>query len=108
MIPLQRAKATLFDISDLAHPRDVGTVDVPRGLDRPGRRRPAPGHLAARPAAPLLTVVGDGYGGRAWVSVLTLARRPVHDRLVAGRAGDDVAGVRTVPLRRRPGGAGRR
>ena len=36
MIPLQGAKATLFDISDPAHPRDLGTVAYPGGQCGPG------------------------------------------------------------------------
>ncbi len=92
-----RAKATLFDISDPAHPRARGTVDYPAGTIAQAGMQPH--QVTWLPATrTLLTVVSDGYGGRVWVSVLTVGDGSLHDRLVPLAAPGDVAGVRTVPL----------
>ena len=103
-----RAKATLFDISDPAHPRDVDTVSYPVGSAPmaatephqvtwlPDRRTlltglsadgPWPGVASrtARPVAP------------AWVSVLTVRDGSLENRLVPV-ADADVTEIRTLPL----------
>ena len=104
---MSQAKATLFDISDLAHPRALATVAYPPGSVAQAGMQPH--QVTWLPdSGTLLTVVSDGYGGRVWVSVLTVGDGSLHDRLVPVDVGRDVAGVRTVPLAGRPGGAGRR
>ena len=91
------AKATLFDIRDLAHPRARATVDYPAGsIAQAGMQPHQVTWLPDRRT--LLTVVSDGYGGRAWVSVLTVGDRSLHDRLVPLATTGDVSGLRTVPL----------
>jgi hypothetical protein len=102
VVPEPRAKATLFDISDLAHPRDVDTVSYPNGsVPMAGTDPHQVTWLPDRDT--LLTVIGSGsvgatYGGsRVWVSVLTIRDGSLHDRLVPVAA-SDVDGVRTVPL----------
>ena len=98
MIPLQRAKATLFDISDPAHPRDLGTVDYPEGSV--AQAGADPHQVTWLPDQDtLLTVIGGAYGqARAWISVLTIRDGTMHDRLVAVPAAADVNDVRTLPL----------
>ena len=103
VMPMQRAKATLFDISDLAHPRDVDTVTYPAGSMPTAATDP---HqvtwLPDRDT--LLTVIRAGAGdsaewtSRAWVSVLTIRGSALDDRLVPVPATYDVNDVRTVPL----------
>ncbi len=92
-----QAKATLFDISDPAHPRARATVSYPPGsIAQAGVQ---PHQVTWLPdSGTLLTVVSDGYGGRVWVSVLTVGDGSLHDRLVPLAPTEDVAGVRTVPL----------
>jgi hypothetical protein len=103
VMPAQRAKATLFDISDLAHPRDVDTVSYPAGSLPMAATDPH--QVTWLPdRATLLTVIRAGDGGstqwatRAWVSVLTIRGSALDDRLVPVPATDDVNDVRTVPL----------
>jgi hypothetical protein len=102
IVPAQRAKASLFDISDLAHPRDVDTVSYPNGtVPMAGTDPHQVTWLPDRDT--LLTVIGSGsvaatYGGsRVWVSVLTIRGGSLDDRLVPVAA-SDADGVRTVPL----------
>jgi Beta propeller domain len=98
MIPLQGAKATLFDISDPAHPRALGTVDYPAGSVAQAATNP---HqvtwLPDRDT--LLTVISGTYGqARAWISVLTIRDGTLHDRRIAVPGAADVNDVRTLPL----------
>jgi hypothetical protein len=97
-LPVERAKATLFDIGDLTHPRAVGTVRYPAfsiaeaGLD--------PHQVTWLPAShTLLTVVSQGYGGpRAWISVLRIQHETLRGHLVPVDAPNGPDGIRTVPL----------
>jgi len=99
----QHAKATLFDISDLAHPKAADTVDyppltVPMAATQPHQVTWLPEQHT------LLTVVTSGadglaYGGsRTWVSVLTVGAATLHNRMVPLAPGVDVNAVRTVPV----------
>ena len=94
---MSHAKATLFDISDPAHPRAQATVAYPPGsIAQAGMQ---PHQVTWLPdSRTLLTVVSDGYGGRVWVSVLTVGDGSLHDRLVPLASTGDVTGVRTVPV----------
>ena len=85
------AKATLFDISDPAHPRARATVSLPPGsIAQAGMQ---PHQVTWLPdSGTLLTVVSDGYGGRVWVSVLT-----VGDGSLARPAGPARADRQTSP-----------
>jgi hypothetical protein len=103
IVPMQRAKATLFDISDLAHPRDVDTVSYPDGsVAMAGMEPHQVTWLPDRGV--LLTVIGSGYAGatqggdRAWVSVLTVHAGSLDSRLLPVPPGSRVEDVRTVPL----------
>jgi hypothetical protein len=98
MIPQQRAKATLFDISDPARPRDLGTVTYPEGSV--AQAGTDPHQVTWLPDQDtLLTVIGGAYGqARAWISVLTVRDGTMHDRLVAVPGAADVNDVRTLPL----------
>jgi beta propeller domain-containing protein len=95
---LEHAKATLFDITDLAHPRALATVRYPAGsLARAGLEPHQVTWLPQRHT--LLTVVSRGYAGvGTWVSVLTVTGGTLHDRLLPVPPTPDVNGVRTVPL----------
>jgi hypothetical protein len=97
-LPVGRAKATLFDIGDLTHPRAVGTVRYPRGsvaqagLD-PHQVTWLPGTQT------LLTVVSQGYGGpRAWISVLRIHADTLRGHLIPVNASAGTDSIRTVPL----------
>jgi hypothetical protein len=97
-LPVSRAKATLFDIRDLAHPQARATVRYPAGsIAQAGIQ---PHQVTWLPdSRTLLTVVTEGYGGgRAWVSVLMIGDDSLHDRLVPLAPTGDLGGVRTVPL----------
>jgi Beta propeller domain len=95
---VERAKATLFDIGDLAHPRAVGTVRYPPGsITQAGLD---PHQVTWLPAShTLLTVVSQGYGGQqAWISVLRIRHGSLRGHLVPVRTFDGAQGIRTVPL----------
>ena len=102
LIPEQHAKATLFDISDLAQPRELDTVSYPRGSFPLAGAEP---HQATwlPESHTLLTVIeggpdGSTYGApRVWVSVLTIHDDSLQSRLVRVPT-TDIGGVRTVPL----------
>ncbi len=96
-IATSHAKATLFDITDLAHPRARATVAYPPGsIAQAGVE---PHQVTWLPESrTLLTVVSEGYGGRVWVSVLAVGDGSLHDRMVRVASTGDVSGVRTVPL----------
>jgi hypothetical protein len=95
---VERAKATLFDIGDLSHPRAVGTVRYPAGtVAEAGLDPHQVTWLPDRHT--LLTVVSQGYGGpHAWISVLRIQHGTLHGRLlpVDSPTGPDT--IRTVPL----------
>jgi hypothetical protein len=97
-VTVERAKATLFDIADPAHPRALGTVRYPAGTTALAGLEPH--QVTWLPASStLLTVVSRGYAGAGtWVSVLTVRGGTLHDRLLPVPATSDVSGVRTVPL----------
>jgi hypothetical protein len=96
-LSVSHAKATLVDIRDLAHPRARATVDYPAGsIAQAGMQ---PHQVTWLPESrTLLTVVSDGYGGRVWLSVLTVGDGSLHDRLVPVATTGDVGAVRTVPV----------
>jgi hypothetical protein len=98
MIPAEHAKATLFDIGDLAHPRAVGTVRYPPGsIAQAGLDPHQVTWLPDRHT--LLTVVSQGYGGpRAWVSVLRITHGALHGHLIPVNASTGVDDIRTLPL----------
>jgi hypothetical protein len=105
---MQRAKATLFDVSDLAQPRDVDTVSYPVGSVPMAATDPH--QVTWLPdRGILLTVVSrSGASGwapqttppvpQAWVSVLTVRDGALDNRMVAVPEAGDVNDVRTVPL----------
>ncbi len=102
VVPQHHAKATLFDISDPAHPRAVGTVSYPEGSVPMAATDPH--QVTWLPDRDiLLTVIGSGFdgstygGSRVWVSVLTITDGTLQDRLVPV-ATTDPDDVRTVPL----------
>jgi hypothetical protein len=97
-LPIERAKATLFDIGDLAHPRAVGTVRYPAGSVAEAGLDPH--QVTWLPDShTLLTVVSQGYGGpRAWISVLQVRGGHLHDHLLPVDSPTGPAGIRTVPL----------
>jgi hypothetical protein len=91
------AKATVFDLRDLTHPRATATVDYPvgstalAGLD--------PHQVSWLPDRHiLLTIVSDGYSGRGWLSVLTVGQHSLDNRMVRLAPVADLGSVRTVPL----------
>jgi hypothetical protein len=95
---VERAKATLFDIGDVTHPRAVGTVRYPAGsIAEAGIDPHQVTWLPDRHT--LLTVVSQGYGGpRAWISVLRIQGGTLRGHLLplASTTGPD--GIRTLPL----------
>jgi hypothetical protein len=102
-VRVQRAKATLFDISDPTHPRDVDTVAYPAGsLAMAGVEPHQVTWLPDRDI--LLTVIGSGFAGttyggdRAWLSILTVHDDGLDSRLLPLPSGVPVNDVRTVPL----------
>jgi hypothetical protein len=101
-ISTQRAKATLFDLGDLAHPRVAGTVTYPQdSVSMAGTDPHLVTWLPERHI--LLTVIASGpgsatyAGSRRWISVLTVRAGSVSNRLVPVAAGV-IEEVRTVPL----------
>jgi hypothetical protein len=97
-LPVERAKATLFDIRDLGHPRAVATVRYP--ADTIARAGLDPHQVTWLPAShTLLTVVSQGYSGpRAWISVLRIRQGALRGHLVPIEAPNGPDGIRTVPL----------
>jgi hypothetical protein len=108
VFPAGRAKATLFDIADPAHPRALSTVRYPAGTI--ARAGVDPHQVTWLPDAhTLLTVVSaDGWTAvspqsgqplaRTWVSVLTVGSGSLHDRLVPVSVTAPAEAVRTLPL----------
>ena len=95
---LPHAKATVFDLRDLTHPRAAATVSYPTGSTALAGFEP---HqvtwLPDRHV--LLTIVSDGYDGRGgWLSVLTVGADSLGNRMVRLAPTTDLSGVRTVPL----------
>jgi uncharacterized secreted protein with C-terminal beta-propeller domain len=105
----QHAKATLFDISDLTNPREVGTVSYPEGsvpmaaLD-PHQVTWLPDRqilltvVTASPTPTQITPDATLPRPRIWVSVLTVGDDSLDNRMVAVPDATDAAGVRTLPL----------
>ncbi len=93
------AKASLLDVSDLTAPRQLDTVDYPRGsvalagLD-PRSFTWLPDQRTA------LTVLSEqgSVGATGYVSVLRVDDSGLSDRLVEVEYGDEVDDVRLVPL----------
>jgi hypothetical protein len=105
----QRGKATLFDISDLARPRDVGTVSYPQGSMPLAAYDPhavtwLPDRqvlltvVTASPALAEVTPDTTAPQPRAWVSVLTVRDGALDNRMVAVPEALDAAHIRTLPL----------
>lgn len=95
---LRGAQAALFDVTDLTDPRQLDVVTYPKnfmagaGVD-PRQFTWLPDRRTA------LTVVSQGWTGRTgWVSVLSLDKGRISNRMVEVEYGDDVAEVRLVPL----------
>jgi hypothetical protein len=108
MIRPDHAKATLFDISNPAHPRALDTVTYRRaGTAMAGGQ---PHQVTWLPDRHVLVTVlsGDppwGWGPQvgtpvpaAWLSVLTVRHGSLDNRLVAVPEATDVSAVRTLPL----------
>lgn len=96
-----RGKATLFDLGDLTHPRELSTVDYPAGSVVQAAFEPH--QVTWLPAQQtLLTVVGGGYGTydaqQAWVSVLHVSGDTLTNRLVAVGPTSVIGEIRTLPL----------
>ncbi len=92
------AQAALFDVTDLADPRQLDVVRYPKnsqagaGID-PRQFTWLPEQRVA------LTVVSQGWTGTTgWVSVLSLTDGSMTNRMVEVEHGSDVADVRLVPL----------
>ena len=102
------AKATLFDISDPAHPRAVDTVTYRRGATAMAGAQPH--QVTWLPGSRVLLTVLSGSPAwgwppqpgtpapAAWVSVLTIHAGSLHNRLVAVPEATDASAVRTLPL----------
>jgi hypothetical protein len=120
VVEKQRAKASLFDISDPAHPRDLDTVAYPVGSSPVAAYDP---HAVSwLPDRGILLTVLSGTGGPwaeplpeaaspdqpgggagravppAWVSVLTVRGDGLSNRMVPVATTADVQEIRTVPL----------
>ncbi|MGI8523459.1 MAG: beta-propeller domain-containing protein [Nocardioides sp.] len=97
-LPPAGAKATLFGLADLTHPKALSTVHYPRGTTaRIGFDTHQFTWLPDQHVA--LTVLSGGYLGQTgWVSVLRLHHGQMTNHLVRVEYGAEVAQVRTVPL----------
>jgi hypothetical protein len=108
MIAPDHAKATLFDISDPAHPRALDTVTYRRaGTAMAGGQPHQVTWLPTRHI--LLTVLSANASSSwapqvgtpvpaAWLSVLTVHDGSLDNRLVAVPEATDASAVRTLPL----------
>jgi hypothetical protein len=103
----QHAKATLFDISDLAHPRDVDTIAYPVGTVPMAATEPHQVTWLPDRQTLLAVLSGGSWSGlsppatqpapRAWVAALTVRDGSLRSRLVPVDA-TDPHDIRTVPL----------
>jgi hypothetical protein len=93
------ARAGLFDVTDLTHPRQLSVVDYGPGTQALATDDPR--QLTWLPdGRTVLSVVAD-HGARGtvgYVSELTLDGGRLSDRMVQVEYGDEVAAVRLVPL----------
>lgn len=92
------AQAALFDVTDLAAPRQLDVVRYPRNSLAGAATDPR--QLTWLPEQrKVLTVVSQGWEGTTgWVSVLSLDDGTLSNRMVEVEHGSDVADVRLVPL----------
>jgi hypothetical protein len=92
------AQAALFDVTDLAAPRQLDVVRYEPGTQAGAATDPR--QLTWLPdRRTVLTVVSQGWTGTTgWVSVLSLADGTMSNRMVEVEHGTDVADVRLVPL----------
>lgn len=103
-----RAKATLFDITDPAHPREVDTVTYRRADTAMAGMQPHQVTWLPDQHVLLTVLSGTPAGGwtpptvkpvpAAWVSVLTVHHGSLANRMVAVPDATDVNTVRTLPL----------
>jgi hypothetical protein len=106
--PQLRAKATLFDVTDPAHPRDVDTVTYPVGSLPMAATNPH--QVTWLPDRQVLLTVLSGNAGWGWepqasepaapvrLSILTIRGDNLDDRLLSLPDATDVHDVRTLPL----------
>jgi hypothetical protein len=91
------AKATVFDLRDLTHPQAAASVDYP--AESTALAGMEPHQVTWLPERHvLLTIIGDGYQGRGWLSLLTVGPHSLHNRMVRLAPTADLSSVRTVPL----------
>jgi len=102
------AKATLFDISDPAHPRALDTVTYRRGGTAMAGGQPHQVTWLPQSHVLLTVLSGTPWSGwapspvtpvpAAWLSVLTVHDGSLHNRLVAVPEATAPYAVRTLPL----------
>lgn len=92
------AQAALFDVTDLASPRQLDVVRYDEGTQAGAASDPRQFTWLPEQRT-VLTVVSQGWTGTTgWVSVLSLADGSMSNRMVEVEHGTDVADVRLVPL----------
>ena len=92
------AQAALFDVTDLADPRQLDVVRYDEGTQAGAATDPRQFTWLPEQRT-VLTVVSQGWTGTTgWVSVLSLADGSMSNRMVEVEHGTDVADVRLVPL----------
>ena len=92
------AQAALFDVTDLASPRQLDVVRYDEGTQAGAATDPRQFTWLPEQRT-VLTVVSQGWTGTTgWVSVLSLADGSMSNRMVEVEHGTDVADVRLVPL----------
>ncbi len=92
------AQAALFDVTDLASPRQLDVVRYDEGTQAGAATDPRQFTWLPEQRT-VLTVVNQGWTGTTgWVSVLSLADGTMSNRMVEVEHGTDVADVRLVPL----------
>ncbi len=108
VVTAPRAKATLFDITDPGHPRDVDTVTFPAGSAPMAATDPHQVTWLPDRRALLTVLSGNGPWGweprttqpepPAWLSILTIHDGGLDDRVLPVPEATDVDDVRTLPL----------
>lgn len=93
-----RAQAAVYRVDDVAHPRQTTRLTYAPGTTADAGTDPRQfTWLPDKRVA--LTVISRGWNGRTgWVSVLTLQRGHLSNRMVEADYGYDVADIRTVEL----------
>ncbi|WP_457191924.1 beta-propeller domain-containing protein [Nocardioides sp. P5_E3] len=92
------AQAALFDVTDLASPRQLDVVRYDEGTQAGAATDPRQFTWLPEQRT-VLTVVSQGWTGTTgWVSVLSLADGSMSNRMVEVEHGTDVADVRLVAL----------